>query len=409
MSAKKRSGKDDSKPEIIDLGPEDVSVVPDTDVRTEAAPEHAPDEPKGDDVRESEPVWRASDTPSSSETRREAQPTQNAYTLPALALAGGLIGGVLLHRLILEPFFPASLPTDVIARVAAVEQSASTATTQAATVQQRADTLASDVEALKSGGFASQSSVSELQAQSADLVQRTDGLKATTDSAVAAIEDIKQRVAGLASVSQGSSVPGASQEELAALQARLQQLETDVAALKSTPQVPSRTETISQAAGALRAKALSGHPFTDELNALLSLDPALVAEPALATAATKGLQPPAALAATLRTAIDGLSNAQAPAAPAEDDTYSGWLLGRLEGVVTVKDAAAADWVTVSAEALGLAEAGDVAGAVAKLETVEGEKPPAIAQWIASAKDNLAGTQSLKSLSEAVIATITRAE
>lgn len=156
----------------------------------------------------------------------------------------------------------------------------------------------------------------------------------------------------------------------------------------------------------------AGRPFAAEYDALAALararpDIASAAAP-LAGPAKTGVGGRAVLANRLRELAGTIANASAPATAAGGEP--GWAdsaLARLRGLVTIRrvgDAAPRDGPEAAVNAAQRAMAGgDLAGAVAALETLAGAPAEAAAAWLRMARERLAVEAALQRVETLLVA------
>ncbi len=167
---------------------------------------------------------------------------------------------------------------------------------------------------------------------------------------------------------------------LAALGQRLDQLEKDVASLKSAGgggDTASVTSALSQALSDLKAKVAAGTGYAVEYDRIARMVPAAPGLEVLANSAQDGLPGAQGLAQELRAAIPALPQPEAPAP--EGDSYWDSLLDSLSGIITVRQIGEANWPQLAERAAAFAEAGDLTQAISTVDGAEGEKPMALTQ------------------------------
>ena len=188
---------------------------------------------------------------------------------------------------------------------------------------------------------------------------------------------------------------------------RLDALEKDVASLKAQRAPDDKvavTSALSQALSDLKAKIAAGAPYQDDYDRLARMVPAASGLDVLKSRAAEGLPSAKGLAEELRSSISLLPK---PAAPVEQsDGYLASFWNVLSSVVTVKTVGEADLPAVATRAADLADAGDLTGAIAIIDGVEGEKPMILTQWRDKAEARLRLEQALEQTSASVLQQIT---
>ena len=98
-----------------------------------------------------------------------------------------------------------------------------------------------------------------------------------------------------------------------------------------------------------------------------------------------------------------------PATPAPaSDSWTGWLLESLSGIVTIRDIGESDWPLLAEKAAALAESGDLTQAIAIVDAAEGTKPVPLSQWRDQAAARLALEAALVQVSDSVMRQISAA-
>lgn len=326
--------------------------------------------------------------------RREAGP----YVVWGLVVLVVFLAGLAAWPL-LAPHLPKSwrgaggAETQVAIRLAALERRLEALEGKLAA---QPDRQAVDLRPLEQGlaaeSRARQESVTALGGRLDALQQRLEAQPATSAAPSEAIErlsarvdDLEQRLTAAASASETAK---ATQDELGALDARVEALEKSVASAKAA----ARKDSLVLAVGQLAAAVDKGRAYRGELDRLSGLagedvevDSAIDMLDPMADQGVTGL-------AELRRRFDGLAGAivRAGAAPPGE----GWLdsaLRRLKDLVTVRrtgevEGNATDAIVARAE-VRLAD-GDLAGALRELEALEGPAADAAAVWRRAAEARL---------------------
>ncbi len=176
----------------------------------------------------------------------------------------------------------------------------------------------------------------------------------------------------------------------------------------------SATQALVLAIGQLRVAVDSGQPYQQPLASLRALasgvDEMVDALAALAPAAATGVPD----RDTLKSRFPGMADAvrQAVLLPAD----AGWMdrtVARIEGLVTVRPAPGEvdgdDAAAVLARAEGRLNTGDLPGAVAAIDMLDGEAAAAAAAWRRSAQARLAAEAALENLNSFAIARLANTE
>ncbi len=353
------------KPQVIDLQAEDVVVA-------EADPPSAPP-PHATPGKSKFPViWLV------------------------IALLGGAVAGGWLYKDVLSSYLPSNELTTAQARIDALEAQGRTMAEQLASIAGTSDQLKTEIQK------ASEKS-SVAQDTSTALETRISALEAAAKSAKADLEKLKTTTVPTGAT--GTAVDGSA---LAALAQRLDALEKDVASLK-TVTAPSDqtavTATLSQSLSDLKAKIASGAPYRDELERISRMVPAAAGLETLSAHANEGLPNAAGLAAELTGLIPLLPKPSA-GMPAAGNTYWDTIWNAMKGVITIRRIGETDWPDLAAKCAALAESGDLAQAIERIDKAEGAKPSALSNWRDRAAARIALESALEETSKAVLRQIT---
>ncbi|MEW5726853.1 MAG: mitofilin family membrane protein [Pseudomonadota bacterium] len=164
------------------------------------------------------------------------------------------------------------------------------------------------------------------------------------------------------------------------------------------------------ATGQLREAVNHALPFEAELRAVRVLAP----QDAEMAAAVEALKPRAAAGIPTRMVLAERFNALAPALVRSDlmpQGQSWWrdTVNRLGSLLTVRredgDAAGTSPAAVVARAQAALRRGDLAGAIAQAETLDGAAAETVAPWLDDARARLAADKALSTLTAAVVAAI----
>lgn len=278
-----------------------------------------------------------------------------------------------------------------------------------------------------------QSKLTELgDAQSAASQAAAPALPDNIAALPAAVEDLRSKVEAMTAA---PAPAGADSSATESLRSSLDRLANENAQLKSaldqTTQrltslearaagsVEARDAALLLATARLKSAVEAGRPYTTELAALDSLtagesgaaDALASAKASLAPSAAAGIPTTAALLRQFP-AVAQTALAASGGALAETVSGGGWLdrlLVRLSRLVTVRPSdgsAAGDSVSARlARAETKAAAGDLAGAAAELDGLEGPAGEAVKDWRAGAAARLAAEPALDSLEQAALARV----
>ncbi len=392
MSAKKTSGESSVKPQVIDLGPEDVIVQPD-----------APVAPDMEQVAETEATPQTQATETASEDNRQASaPAQRksrvSFALPIAALAVGLAGGGWLYRDYLSSYFPPSTVTELSTRFSAMEQSAKAGADSATALQQQLSGLQADVQKISQTAASAAQGAEKLSATMDQSSARLQSAEASIAAAQKDVKDLKSTIANL-SVIPGTSTPNDS-AALNELRQRIDALEQELAAIKNAKAEISPAAELTQALSTLRQKMNAGTPFASELAALKALEPDLKPVAELEAQATIGLPNTAMLAEELLAIADKLPAVTAATPP--DDSYGSWIAEQLSGLITIKTVGETDWQTLAKQVAATAAAGNLAQSVTELDAAGGTMPPQLQAWRDRANARITMEGTLARLSGAVM-------
>jgi hypothetical protein len=238
-------------------------------------------------------------------------------------------------------------------------------------------------------------------------------VKAQATQNAAALQQLSQRIAAL----EGRPTPqptdlGPIEQQLGALAKTTADLQQSVAALDKAAQVQPATDPKNTALALIllqiREAVDLGRPFGAEYQALRGLtgerhELADAAAP-LADPAESGVASRAVLAERLRQLAPQIATAAAP----PSHGWSAQVAVRLRGLVTIRRVAGADQSPAEA-AVGDAQhelaAGDLAGAAAALDRLDGANRAVAEPWLKMAKDRLAVEAALHQLQTALAASL----
>lgn len=353
------------KPQVIDLDAEDVIV------EEESAPAAPPP-----------PV----------PPKKSTFPT----TWLAVALLGGVVAGGWFYKDVLSSYMPSNELVTARSRIDALEAQTKTLGEQLTSIAGASDQLKTEIQSATEKSSAGQNA-------SAALETRMASIEAAAKSVKAELEKLKSApaIAGTTSTTVDNSA-------LATLAQRLDALEKDVASLKtvSTPSDQTATTAIlSQSLSDLKAKIASGASYAGELERISRMVPAAAGLDTLSANANEGLPTAAGLAAELTSLIPLLPK-QGIELPSSKNSYLDSFWDAMKGVITVRRIGETDWPDLAAKCAALAENGDLAQAIEKIDKAEGAKPASLSGWRDRAAKRIALEAALEETSQAVLRQIT---
>jgi hypothetical protein len=353
------------KPHIIDLDAEDVTIE-------DTAPPSAPLPP----------------TPPNKSTF--------AGKWLLLALLGGAIAGGWVYKDFISSYLPSNEMLSAQARIEALEAQTKTLSGQLASIADNASQAKSQVGTVEA---TINDAVEKLSTASATLETRVVAAEATVKTARAEIEKLKSTpISGTA-----PTTSGGDNSPLISLAQRVDSLEKDMASLKAV-KAPTDQSTVksalSQSLSDLKAKISSGVSYAEEFERISRMVPAAAGLDALGTHANEGLPNAGGLAAELNTLIPTLPKAEIETS-ATDGTYMDSFWNALKGVITIRRIGEADWPQLAAQCAALAESGDLAQAIEKIDAAEGSKPSGLTKWRDRAAARIDLEKSLEQTSDAI--------
>lgn len=354
------------KPQVIDLDAEDVIV------EEGSAPAAPPPPP----------------TPA----KKSTPPT----TWLAIALLIAAVAGGWIYKDILSSYMPSNELNTARARMDALEAQTKTLGEQLAAISGVSDQLKTEIQNVTEKSSAAQNTAAALEARMASA-------EAATKAAKADLEKFKSAVA-----TGGTTSTSVDNSALAALAQRLDTLEKDVASLKtvSTPgDQTATTATLSQSLSDLKAKIASGTSYRDELDRISRMVPAAAGLDMLSSHANEGLPTAAGLAMELTGLIPQLPK-QEIELPSSEISYLDSFWDAMKSVITIRRIGDTDWPDLAAKCAALAESGDLAQAIEKIDKAEGAKPSALSSWRDRAAARIALEAALEETSQAVLRQIT---
>ena len=314
----------------------------------------------------------------------------------AIALLVGAVAGGWLYKDVLSSYLPSNELLTTQGRIDALEAQGKTLGEQLASVAATSDHLKTDIQGAAEISSAAQTATVVLETRLADL-------EAATQAAKAELEKLKS-----APATGGTSSATVDTGAVAALAQRLDALEKDVASLKTvnTPTDQSAaTATLSQSLSDLKAKIAAGAPYSAELERISRMVPAAAGLETLSANAKEGLPTAAGLAAEL-TGLIPLLPKPVVETPVSGNSYWDSFWDAMKSVITIRRIGDTDWPDLAAKCAALAESGDLAQAVEKIDKAEGSKPVALSNWRDRAAARIALETALEEISQAVLRQIT---
>ncbi len=423
-----------------------VLSAPEQKPETDAAAET---EPKAETEREAETESAAGHADASdgaSEPHEPAAPPPNTdgkqltsfFTHLAAGFVGGLVGVAALA--FAWQLFPAAITgkssdktSDLEARVAALEakphaasqQSLATLQSHVAGLQTTLNDLAA--QAKKGGSVTDAAAVSQqIQAAEKRLQDEMNQRLAKLGNAASSsdlqtlrteVSGLQQKLASLsaaqASTAAQAETSGANQQQLASLSTRLGALESKLNGLSGTIDKTSseakaasseaKAATTAAALSDLRAAALSGQAYGDQLATYQALAPQDADLSPLPDHAANGLPTLAALKADFAPAqVKALAG---EVTPAKQD-FLGTLLSSAESVVKIRKlnsaGAGSGPDAVLSRAAGDLDRGDLAAAVKEVKSLQGTPATAMTDWLSKAELRLAAETAFARLSRSQV-------
>jgi hypothetical protein len=315
----------------------------------------------------------------------------------AIALLGGAVIGGWMYKDVLSSYLPSNETIAVQSRIDALEAQTKTLGEQLAAVSGTSDQLKTEIQ------NATEKSSTAQQNASATIETRMASIEAAAKSVKAELEKLKS-----APATGGTTSTTVDNSALATLAQRLDVLEKDVASLK-TVNTPSdqtaATATLSQSLSDLKAKIASGASYRDELERISRMVPAAAGLDTLSANANEGLPTAAGLAAEL-TALIPLLPKQEIELPSSENSYLDSFWDAMKSVITIRRIGETDWPDLASKCAALAESGDLAQAIEKIDKAEGAKPSALSGWRDRAAKRIALEAALEETSQAVLRQIT---
>jgi hypothetical protein len=314
----------------------------------------------------------------------------------AIALLGGVVAGAWFYKDVLSSYMPSNELVTARSRIDALEAQTKTLGEQLAAVSGTSDQLKTEIQSATEKSSAAQSA-------SAALETRMASIETAAKSVKAELEKLKSTATTI-----GTTSTTVDNSALATLAQRLDALEKDVASLKtvSTPSdQTAATATLSQSLSDLKAKIASGASYAGELERISRMVPAAAGLDTLSANANEGLPTAAGLAAELTSLIPLLPK-QEIELPSSENSYLDSFWDAMKSVITIRRIGETDWPDLAAKCAALAESGDLAQAIEKIDKAEGAKPSALSGWRDRAAKRIALEAALEETSQAVLRQIT---
>jgi hypothetical protein len=353
------------KPQVIDLDPEDISME-------EPAPSFPPPPPS---------------------TPQKRSGTLIAWLIPAL-LVGAAVGGWV-YKDVLSAYIPSNEMLEAKGNIESLQAQSKTFAEQVAAISAESGLLKTQIDAVASEMKSSASANSTFDS-------RVAAAEAATTATRAEIEKLKKLPLG------GGAVITADSGALASLAQRLDTVEKDVASLKTMGKPSDQSAlatTLSQSMSDLQAKIAAGTSYRAEFDRVSRMVPAAAGLDTLGSHADEGLPTTSGLAKELTDLIPLLPKPEVDVM-SPDGSYTDGFWNMMKGLITIRKLGEADWPNVAAQCAALAESGDLAQAIGKIDSTEGTKPIAISNWRDRAAARLALESAVEETSKAVSRQVT---
>jgi hypothetical protein len=352
-----------AKPQVIDLNAEDVIV--DNDDATAELPPPPPSK-------------------------------KSLHFLPWViaALVVGIAIGAWAYKDLLSSYLPNNELVAAQSRIDTLEAQTKTLSEQLAAISGTSDQLKTQV-----GSF-----TTDIQG----IADKAASYESRIAAAEAAATATKAEIAKLKSNPAPTSTAPVDGSALAVLASRLDALEKDVASLKSAGVPTDQSQaaaTLSQSLADLKAKIASGVSYQDELDRVSRMVPAAAGLETLSANASEGLPTAQGLAKELTDLIPILPKPEIDVID-PNGSYTDGFWKMLKGLITIRRIGEADWPSLAAQCAALADSGDLAQAIEKIDRAEGTKPSAISGWRDRAAARIALEAAIEETSKAVLRQIT---
>ncbi len=320
------------------------------------------------------------------------QPTRKSsrFALTAGIALLAAVGGGWLYRDILSTYLPSDQVSALTNRMEGLE-------TTTSTLGKKVDAVIGFTDEMKSQLAAAQASTAvlpQLQSDSAAFKVKVAELHKTLAAASSAIDDLKIKIQSGGGVSTGGDTSGFA--------ARVETIEKDIASLKQSRGQTSNTVVLTQSLADLKAKIAAGVAFKDEFDRIKLMVPAADGLDVLQTHADAGLPAAMALAGELKVLLPALKPAVAVEPVAADASWWSYATSLASGLITIRSSDTKDWSGFAAQAVTLAEQGDLGGALKTFEATEGALPVELQTWHNKVAARLQLEQALETISNAVL-------
>ena len=338
----------------------------------------SPLKPQVIDLDAEDVIVEEADKPAAPPPPPSAKKSVHPVAWLAIALLGGGVAGGWFYKDVLSSYVPSNELVTAQARIDTLEAQTKTLGEQLVAVSGTSDQLKTEIQSATEKSSAAQNA-------SAALETRMASIEAAAKSVKAELEKLKSAPA--AGGTTGTTVDNGA---LATLAQRLDALEKDVASLKtvSTPgDQTAATATLSQSMSDLKAKIASGASYSVELERISRMVPAAAGLDTLSANANEGLPTAAGLAAEL-TGLIPLLPKQETELPSSENSYLDSFWDAMKGVITVRRIGETDWPDLAAKCAALAESGDLAQAIERIDKAEGAKPSAFQAGVTAPQNAL---------------------
>jgi hypothetical protein len=321
-------------------------------------------------------------------------PALSARWLLLVALLGGVAIGAWVYKDFLSGYLPSNELLAAQSRINTLEAQTKTLAGQITAVS-----TASDLMKSQTGTFTTD--IQGIADKTTSIESRIATMEAAAKSTRTEIDKLKSGIGS----SGATAVDGSA---LAVLAQRLDALEKDVASLKIVNAPTDReaaTAALSQSLADLKAKIAAGASYHDELDRVSRIVPAAAGLDTLGGHSQEGLPTAQGLAKELTDLIPLLPKPETDLI-APDGSYTDGFWKMMKGLITIRRVGEADWPSLAAQCAALADSGDLAQAIEKIDRAEGAKPSALSAWRDRAAARLALDAAMEETSKAVLRQIT---
>ncbi len=289
------------------------------------------------------------------------------------AVLTGTVAGGWFYKEVLSSYLPGNELTVAKGSIETLQAQNKTLSEQVAAISAASDQLKTQLASMSSE---IQSVAGKSATAASGLDARIGAAEKAAASTRADIEKLKLMPTG------GTSVSGTDNAALASLAQRLDAVEKDVASLKTVSKPSDQSalaNSLSLSMSDLKAKIANGASYRSEFDRVSRMVPAAAGLDTLAAHADEGLPTASGLAKELTGLIPLLPKPEADVA-APDGSYMDGFWNMMNGLITIRKIGEADWPNVATQCAALAESGDLAQAVEKIDKAEGTKPVALSNW-----------------------------